>query len=117
MLIQPRLSAPTTPSSGCIIADRKTAVKRSTYSSLKLNISLGFIYFLHLFTKYPPFGKFRRGEGELSVVQHDLQDGAVGLAHTLTGQDAHIAHRVVHALGDDAVAAIELLALQIHVVA
>ena len=58
----------------------------------------------------PPFVNLFR-------LQHDLQNGLVSLAHTLPGQNTDVANGVIHALGDDTVAAPELLVIAVHLVA
>ena len=62
-------------------------------------------------------GKTFRFSLLVAPVGHDVQDGLVGLAHALFGQDADVADGGVHALGDDALAAPELLAVGVHLVA
>lgn len=48
---------------------------------------------------------------------HDGKDGAVGLAHAFAGEDADVADGVVDPLGHDALAALELAAVLVHLVA
>ena len=49
-------------------------------------------------------------------MQHDLNDFLIRLPHTVPTQATHIADGGFHALGDDAVAGAELLAVQVHMV-
>ena len=51
-----------------------------------------------------------------SVPDHNIQNLAIGAAHTAVGKASDIGNGVFHALGHDAVAAVELTALPVHLV-
>ena len=49
-----------------------------------------------------------------SVTHHDVDDLLIGLAHADAGEPANIVDGVFHTLDHDAVAAVELLSLHLH---
>ena len=51
----------------------------------------------------------------IGVGNHNIDDLLVGLGHAVFGQAAHIFNGILHTLGDDAVAAVELLMLPVHI--
>ena len=52
-----------------------------------------------------------------AALRHDGQNGLIRLAHALLGKDADIGNGIIHALRDDAVAALEFLVVFVHVIA
>ena len=51
------------------------------------------------------------------ALDHDTDDLFIGLFHSVLGETAHVLDGVLHTLLYDAVAAIELLAFDVHIIA